>query len=259
MYQPQPRSCPSCHCFAHLVIAFCSSHFNSFFHYCASAMVTAAQVNASSHHVIMDSSPSSSSSIHFSDTMSSESLIGKRRSQRRSHTDTDITILTTELRSRFFEEFSIEGKDDAEAEEGSSSSYYTLGESLLLQDDSRFERNITSVTSISMLKVHDMAFIKRSDKTWSCGILAARYFRPRQLHDGDDEGETEEVMLFVISSSGLTKAIGERNWSKYIKCQRPTNIMERGGCIPKRRTENKPIGKRQTIVRFSRYSEIMIY
>ncbi|KAL7466621.1 hypothetical protein ACHAXS_006919 [Conticribra weissflogii] len=71
-----------------------------------------------------------------------------------------------------------------------------------------------SMESISNLKLHDFAFIRRSNGQWTYAIVANRddNFAGKA---GDDD--VNEVMLFVIDEKGTTKRYWKRHWKSHIR------------------------------------------
>ena len=61
----------------------------------------------------------------------------------------------------------------------------------------------------SQLKLHDFAFIKRSDGSWTYAILACR---------NTSEVNNEECMMFVMNETGSIKYIKKRKWASFIRC-----------------------------------------
>ena len=62
---------------------------------------------------------------------------------------------------------------------------------------------------VSRLNVHDFAFVKRSNGSWSYAILAHRYV---------DMSSNEEHMMFVLSEVGSTKIVKRSQWAKCVSC-----------------------------------------
>ena len=60
----------------------------------------------------------------------------------------------------------------------------------------------------SQLKLHDFAFIKRSDGSWTYAILACTY---------RSEVDNEECMMFVMNESGYTKCVKKTQWASFIR------------------------------------------
>ena len=65
-----------------------------------------------------------------------------------------------------------------------------------------------AIRRISMLKTFDFAFVKRSNGSWTYGILAMKSY------DGSDE----DSMMFVLNYQGANKTIERRQWADCIRC-----------------------------------------
>ena len=61
---------------------------------------------------------------------------------------------------------------------------------------------------VSRLNPHDFAFVKRSNKSWSCAILASRFV----------DIYNEEHMVFALDEKGLTKSIKRSQWASCVRC-----------------------------------------
>mmetsp|Transcript_14664 Transcript_14664/g.31137 ORF Transcript_14664/g.31137 Transcript_14664/m.31137 type:complete len:696 (-) Transcript_14664:81-2168(-) len=88
--------------------------------------------------------------------------------------------------------------------------------------------NDEAIHSASLLKIHERAFLKRSNGAWTSALLADRSFQPvntpstrNHWYTQDDiDHETmklEESMLFVINEDGATKIIKKKYWGKFIR------------------------------------------
>jgi len=66
------------------------------------------------------------------------------------------------------------------------------------------------------LKVHDFAFVLRSDGQWCYSIVAATdYSRPPGSHE--KYFDKSSYILFVIDGEGRTKKIKEKHWEEKIR------------------------------------------
>eukprot|EP00956_Cyclotella_meneghiniana_P025935 scaffold55148_cov49-Cyclotella_meneghiniana.AAC.4 len=90
-----------------------------------------------------------------------------------------------------------------------------------------------AIHSASLLKVNELAFLKRSNGLWTTAILADRSLQPtkqkqsRSAHwysecevkemEAEDIMLFEESMLFVINEDGATKIVQRRHWGKYVR------------------------------------------
>ncbi len=63
----------------------------------------------------------------------------------------------------------------------------------------------------SQLKNHDYAWIKRSDGSWTYGILACKSYVNSSL------GVKEECLVFALCAKGSTKVIKKHQWAKFIR------------------------------------------
>jgi hypothetical protein len=84
---------------------------------------------------------------------------------------------------------------------------YSLGDvarrsHMIIPDDTQAAFN-----QVSRLKLHNFAFIKRTDGSWTYALLAHRYF------DADEE----ECMMFVLQEDGSKKTIKKRQWASFVR------------------------------------------
>ena len=70
---------------------------------------------------------------------------------------------------------------------------------------------------VSQLKLHDFAFIKRSDGSWTYAILAYR---------NRSEVDNEVFMMFVMNETGSTRCIKKTQWASFIRCVVVEEIQE---------------------------------
>lgn len=96
---------------------------------------------------------------------------------------------------------------------------YSLGETLRSSAHMIIEPNSEQdVRAVDLLKMHDFAFVKRSDGSYSFAILAFRSMEPMKKRAAENSsGAMEECMNFVIGECGSTKMVHRRNWSKSIR------------------------------------------
>ncbi|KAL3773826.1 hypothetical protein ACHAWO_006930 [Cyclotella atomus] len=61
---------------------------------------------------------------------------------------------------------------------------------------------------VSQLKDHDVAFIKRTDNSWTYAVLVHRYV---------SNAEGDDCMLFVMNQTGATKTIKKDQWASFVR------------------------------------------
>eukprot|EP00956_Cyclotella_meneghiniana_P023240 scaffold44792_cov34-Cyclotella_meneghiniana.AAC.3 len=90
----------------------------------------------------------------------------------------------------------------------SSTKQYTIGDIAQCSSHMTIENcPRAALINVCHMKTHDFAFVKRSDGKWTYSILAG------QGQDCDNN----EIMIFVTSEKGRTKAIKMRDWAKLIR------------------------------------------
>mmetsp|Transcript_26701 Transcript_26701/g.57452 ORF Transcript_26701/g.57452 Transcript_26701/m.57452 type:complete len:366 (+) Transcript_26701:61-1158(+) len=92
---------------------------------------------------------------------------------------------------------------------------YSLGDTLRSPSHMIIEPNPEqAIQAVESLKMHDFAFVKRSNGSYSFAILAYRSMEPtKRTHGGAAMGE---CMNFVIGDSGSTKMVRRSHWSRSI-------------------------------------------
>ena len=117
-------------------------------------------------------------------------------------------------------EMDIESHDGAEFAKQKSRGFrrdYALG------DTARSPAHmILDNRSVNSLQMHDFAFIKRSDGSYSYAILADRDVRAKK---NCNNGDTEECMIFVMDLTGATKMIRQGNWDEFVHLVCPEGIV----------------------------------
>ena len=92
---------------------------------------------------------------------------------------------------------------------------YSIGETIRSLSHMIIEPTVTQATqSVSSLRKHDFAFLKRSDGSYTYEILAYRSMMPEKR---SIDGSMEECMVFVVVDNGSTKRVRKRDW---IECVR---------------------------------------
>ena len=92
---------------------------------------------------------------------------------------------------------------------------YKLGDTLCSPSHATSEPNSRrACRAVSSLRVHDFAFVKRSDGSFSYAILAYRSVRPTEKSNNKS---MEECMTFVLSSTGSKKTIFRSKWGKQVR------------------------------------------
>ena len=92
---------------------------------------------------------------------------------------------------------------------------YQLGDVLRSPADAVLEpTEAQAFCAVSSLKDHDLAFVKRSDGSFSYAILA---YRSTELIRRGSGRAMVECMNFVTSADGATKKVAQGNWSKYVR------------------------------------------
>ena len=86
---------------------------------------------------------------------------------------------------------------------------YVLGDSARSPFHMMMDTCPQATNFVSQLEIHDFAFVKRSEGSWSYAILAYRH------RSHNDE---EEYMVFVLNEFGATKTFKKRQWAKGIRC-----------------------------------------
>ena len=81
---------------------------------------------------------------------------------------------------------------------------------------------------VSRLNVHDFAFVKRTNGSWSYAILASRYV----------DTNNEEHMVFVLNGIGATKIFKRSQWASCVCCVAMI-VTENREQVPKTISVNK--------------------
>eukprot|EP00956_Cyclotella_meneghiniana_P020178 scaffold35268_cov36-Cyclotella_meneghiniana.AAC.3 len=95
------------------------------------------------------------------------------------------------------------------------------------------ESDVEAIHSASLLKVNELAFLKRSNGLWTTAILADRSLQPTKTMQRRsanwyseweiasfkevEDTEFEETFLFVINEEGAKKIVQRRHWGKYVR------------------------------------------
>jgi len=75
-----------------------------------------------------------------------------------------------------------------------------------------------AVENADSLKIHDFAFIRRSNGEWCYSIVAKKNKPPDAGKSGRYVVESEdESILFVTDARGSTKCIKRKHWGKMIR------------------------------------------
>lgn len=85
--------------------------------------------------------------------------------------------------------------------------HYNLGD-IGTPDDMIVERDpVKGHQNVSSLKVHDFAFVLRSNGTWTYAIVA----------DFPERGTRRMSVHFVMNAKGSTKTVERRHWAKFVR------------------------------------------
>ena len=89
---------------------------------------------------------------------------------------------------------------------------YSLGEKPRSSSHIIIESSTQKATEmVSRLKIHDFAWIKRSNGSWTYAILAYKSYIENAL------GIKEECLVFAMSTRGATRAIKKHQWAECIR------------------------------------------
>lgn len=92
---------------------------------------------------------------------------------------------------------------------------YKLGDTLCCPSHATSEPDSRrACRAVSSLRVHDFAFVKRSDGSFSYAILAYRSMMPTEK--GNNKS-MEECMTFVLGTTGSTKTVFRSQWGKQVR------------------------------------------
>lgn len=85
---------------------------------------------------------------------------------------------------------------------------YSIGEPIRCPSHMIVEESAEEATrAVGSLQVHDCAFIKRSDGSYSYAILTERSFEPSR----------GACMTFIVDEGGSTKMIRKKHWSRLVR------------------------------------------
>lgn len=79
-----------------------------------------------------------------------------------------------------------------------------------------------AIHAVNLLKIHDFAWVKRSDGFYTCAILA--YLTPPI--EKKSNHHPEEYMYFVVDNSGSTKMILKKHWHDSVRLIFPSNCED---------------------------------
>jgi len=99
---------------------------------------------------------------------------------------------------------------------------YFLGEAIRSRSDMiSMPTHELATCAAASLKVHDFAFVGRSDGSFTYAVLAYRRRLPRLGAGGDaTTGSPEDCLTFVVCERGYTKTIPRRFWHDAVRLAR---------------------------------------